>query len=73
VRGAGADDLRARIRERMREMSPADRIALALRLGDEAVATYAANHGVTAREAREILRDASERARRRAQERHARR
>ncbi len=67
-----AEALRAEDREQVRRMSTAERFALALRLGDEAVASYAANHGITADEARDRLRTASERARRRAQARRTR-
>jgi hypothetical protein len=42
-------------RERLRRMTPAARLTEALALGDEAIAAYAAAHGLTRDEARRHL------------------
>jgi hypothetical protein len=46
-----ADELREEHRAFERALSPAERVALAERLGDEAVAAYASAHGVSRDEA----------------------
>ncbi len=50
-----ADQLRDETRRRVLEMSPAARVELALRLGDEDARLYAAANGVTEAEARLVL------------------
>lgn len=50
-----ADKLREDSRERLRRMTPADRLAEALRLGQTAIGAYAAAHGLDRDEARRRL------------------
>lgn len=50
------EELRRELREEVLKLSPQERIDLALRLGREAVANYAAAHQVTHDEALRILR-----------------
>ena len=50
-----ADDLRVETARTVARLSPLERIALALRLGDEDVALYRAAHGVNEVEARASL------------------
>lgn len=63
MRSAVAEELKARQLERVKAMTPAERVDAALRLGDELVAAYASTHGVSKIEARRILRDNAERLR----------
>lgn len=63
MRSAVADEMRARVRERMLRMTPSERAELALRLGDEVVASYAATQRVSVAEARRTLRANAERLR----------
>lgn len=53
-----ADDLRRESARELARLSPAERIALALQLGDEDVALYRAAHHVGDAEARATLRRA---------------
>jgi hypothetical protein len=50
-----ADDARARTRELVQAMLPAQRMVLALTLGDEAIDLYARTNGVSPTEARRCL------------------
>lgn len=59
-----ADQLREDSRERLRRMTPAARLAESLRLGQEAIAAYAAAHGLELEEARRRLERASQAGRR---------
>jgi hypothetical protein len=51
MRSKTAADLRQRQFERYAAMTPDERVALALRLGEEGLATYMATHGVDRRTA----------------------
>lgn len=51
MRSKAAADVRQRQFERYAAMTPAERVALALRLGEEGLATYMATHGVDRRTA----------------------
>jgi hypothetical protein len=51
MRSKAAADLRRRQFERYAAMTPDERVALALRLGEEGLATYMATHGVDRRTA----------------------
>ena len=55
-----ADDLSREEMERTLLLSPDERMQIALRLGDEAVAIYAAANGVSESDARRILRQNSQ-------------
>lgn len=55
-----ADILRAENLERLRRMTPAERLAEALALGDAAIDAYAAAHGLEREEARSRLEQASQ-------------
>jgi hypothetical protein len=59
-----ADKLREDSRERLRRMTPAERLAEALRLGQTAIATYAAAHRLDRDEARRRLERAAQTGRR---------
>ena len=65
VRSAVAEALRDETRRQVLALSPAERVALAHRLGDEDASRYASFHGVLLDEARRRLR-AARRAGRRA-------
>lgn len=54
---------RAQLRDVM-SMTPSERVALALELGDEAVETFAAARGISQEEARRILQRERQRGRR---------
>jgi hypothetical protein len=60
-----AEKLRADSLERLRRMTPGERLAEALSLGQAAIATYAAAHGLDRDEARRRLERASQAGRRR--------
>jgi hypothetical protein len=62
-----ADDLRAETTRAVARLTPAERIALALRLGDDDVALYRAVHGVGEIEARLTLAGTRSRGRRQSQ------
>jgi len=51
-----ADEVRRRHQERIRRMSPAERVELALALGDEALESFRRRHGLFREEALSILR-----------------
>lgn len=51
-----ADELARQTAEAVKKLSPGERIALALRLGDQAVEVFAAAKGIDRAEARRILR-----------------
>jgi len=53
-----ADDLRLETARAVARLTPAERIALALRLGDDDVAAYSAAHGCADTDARAALRRA---------------
>lgn len=59
-----ADTLRADSRERLRRMTPAGRLAEALKLGQAAIGAYAAANGLDRDEARRRLETASQSGRR---------
>ncbi len=59
-----ADDLRREQRRELWRLTPAERVALALRLGRRDVETFAATQGVTLEEARGVLRQRGQRGRR---------
>jgi endonuclease V-like protein UPF0215 family len=59
-----AETLAAEARERLRHMTPAERLAEALALGEAAIATYAAARGLERDEARRALERASQAGRR---------
>jgi hypothetical protein len=59
-----ADGLREEDRERLRRMTPAERLAEALALGRRAVEAYAAAHGLDPAEARRRLERAAQAGRR---------
>jgi hypothetical protein len=63
MRSAVAEAMKERERARMRQMTPSERLELALRLGDEAVARYALAHAIPLDQARRELRENSERLR----------
>jgi diphthamide synthase (EF-2-diphthine--ammonia ligase) len=50
-----AERLRVESLERLRRMTPAERMAEAMTLGDRAIASYAAAHGLDADRARRCL------------------
>ncbi len=50
-----ADDLGDELRRQVAALTPSERMALALRLGDDDVRAYAATHGVGEDEARRVL------------------
>jgi len=50
-----ADELRWERSQREAELTPSERVALVLRLGRQAIARYAAAHGVSEREAKVTL------------------
>ena len=62
-----ADDLRAETARAVARLPPAERIALALRLGDDDVALYRAAHGVSEIAARLSLARTRSRGRRQSQ------
>jgi hypothetical protein len=51
-----ADDARADLEKRMASMSAADRLDLALALGDDDATLYGQVHGLSIADAREVLR-----------------
>lgn len=55
-----AERLREESRERLRRMTPAERLNEALALGDRAIAAYAAAHGLACKEARRHLERSSQ-------------
>ena len=57
------DDVNAKRQARILAMTPAERVALSLRLGQRDRAVYAAAHGVSAAEARAALVGARDRCR----------
>jgi len=59
-----AEILRVEDRDRLRRMTPGERLAEALALGDEAIAAYASAHGVDRDEARRRLERAGQAGRR---------
>jgi hypothetical protein len=59
-----AETLQEDSRERLRRMTPAERLAEALRLGQAAIAAYAAAHGLDRDEARRRLERAGQAGRR---------
>jgi hypothetical protein len=59
-----ADDLRQRQRQELARLTPAERVALGLRLGRRDVETFAATRRLTVEEARKILRRRGQRGRR---------
>jgi len=59
-----AETLREDSRERLRRMTPTERLAEALRLGQAAIAAYAAAHGLDRDEARRRLERAGQAGRR---------
>ena len=59
-----ADDLRREQRQELSRLTPAERVALALRLGRRDVETFAATQGMTLEEARARLRQRGQRGRR---------
>jgi hypothetical protein len=59
-----AETLREDSRERLRRMTPAERLAEALRLGQAAITAYAAAHGLDRDEARRRLERAGQAGRR---------
>jgi hypothetical protein len=59
-----SERLQAEDRERLRQMTPEERVAEALALGDEAIAIYAAAHGVDREEARKRFERAAQTGRR---------
>lgn len=59
-----AETLRQDSRERLRRMTPAERLAEALRLGQASIAAYAAAHGLDHDEARRRLERAAQKGRR---------
>jgi hypothetical protein len=59
-----ADTLREDSRERLRRMTPTERVAEALRLGQAAISAYAAAHGLDRGEARRRLERAAQAGRR---------
>ena len=62
-----ADEMRRAEEERVAAMTPAERMAEAFRLGQEAIAAYASAHGIDADEARRQLQRAAQVGRRRSQ------
>jgi hypothetical protein len=59
-----ADDLRRQQRQDLASLTPAERVALALRLGRRDVETFAATQGLTTKEAEQRLRSRRQRGRR---------
>jgi hypothetical protein len=59
-----ADDLRHRQRQELAALTPAERVALALRLGRRDVETFAATQGLAVEDARRLLRSRGQRGRR---------
>lgn len=59
-----AERLRADSRERLRRMTPAERLAEAMRLGQSTIGEYAAAHGLDRDEARRRLERAGQAGRR---------
>ena len=59
-----ADNLRHERQQELLRLTPAERVALALRLGRRDVETFAATQGVTFEEARALLRQRGQRGRR---------
>ena len=55
MRSAVADEMRAKVRERILGLTPSERTELAQLLGDEAVASSAATHDVSPANARPTL------------------
>ena len=60
-----AERLQEESRERLRKMTPTERLAEALELGERAVDTYAAAHGIEREAARRRLEASSQAGRRR--------
>lgn len=59
-----ADGVRQRQRQELARLTPAERVALALRLGRRDVETFAATQGLRIEEARKVLRRRGQRGRR---------
>lgn len=59
MRSKLADELRREQFARYQRMTPAERVALAMRLGEEVLADYMANTGLTREEAKRELKRAS--------------
>jgi hypothetical protein len=59
-----ADELRQRQRQELARLTPAERVALALRLGRRDAETFAATQGLPIEEARQVLRSRGQRRRR---------
>ncbi|HET9766639.1 MAG TPA: hypothetical protein VFS60_07320 [Thermoanaerobaculia bacterium] len=59
-----ADDLRHEQRQELAALTPAERVALALRLGRRDVETFAATQGLAVEDARRLLRSRAQRGRR---------
>jgi hypothetical protein len=59
-----ADDLRREQRQKLSQLTAAERVALALRLGRRDVETFAATRGLSLEYARELIRRRSQRGRR---------
>jgi hypothetical protein len=55
MRSALAEQLRVEQRQRLSSLTPAERLALALALGDEGVRTFAAARRVSADQARRLI------------------
>ena len=64
MRSKLAEQLRRDTDEAVRQMSPLERMALALRLGDRALRNFAHARGLTHAEARRVLQRESQRGRR---------
>jgi len=60
-----ADRLQEESRERLRKMTPAERLAEALELGERGIDAYAAAHGIDRGAARQRLESTAQRGRRR--------
>jgi hypothetical protein len=58
-----ADDLRREQRRELAQLTPAERVALALRLGQRAAHTFAATRGLSIAEAQRLLRSRRQRGR----------
>ena len=56
MKSKAADTLSEQTAATVRDLSVSDRVALALRLGDEAVKTFASFHNISLDQARSILR-----------------
>lgn len=64
MRSRLAEELRREQARRALEMTPEERVAAALALGEQAIGDYMANHGVDRREAVRVLRRAGRAGRR---------